>query len=239
MASEASAAIRPHAAEHHGKLARARPLHGEGLLHGREVVEADGHQHRREVDPPHRGQEADEGDPDPHHREGEDREGLLAPHEQHEDDGEREKARYFPQALEDADLAARERRLLDHEVVDEDRPGLEGDGARGGEEEEQDLRAPPAALEHPRPVGEDGEAGRVLPWRGHRARGAARWARADYCKLIGPGRGRPEGAGRGGCRGRRFALDSGFGFNVDNSCSTPASGAPGLRPVNIRRRIEK
>ena len=119
---------RPHAAEDHGKLARARPLHGEGLLHGREVVEAGGHHQRREVDAPDRRQEADEGNPDPHHRERQDREGLLAPDEEHEDDREREEARHLAKALEEADLAPGECRLLDHEVVDEDRPRLEGDG---------------------------------------------------------------------------------------------------------------
>ena len=156
-----------HAAEHHRELTRAGPLHGEGLLHGRQVVEARGHQHGGEIEPPERGQEAGHRDPDSHDGEGQDREGLLAPDEQHEHHGEREKARHLAKALEHPDLPARERRLLDHEVVDQHRPGLEGDGNGGGEQEQQNLRAAPAVLQHPRPVVEQREAESGLQWFGH------------------------------------------------------------------------
>ena len=121
---------RDQAAENTRRLLFREPLQGQRLADRLEVVEADRHQHGREVEAVLAREESGQRDPDAEHQHRDNGERLFTQDEDDEDGGKCEEARYLPQALQNADLAARERRLLDGEVVEQRLPGREPEGHR-------------------------------------------------------------------------------------------------------------
>ena len=144
------------AAENARGFVLGEPLQGEGLADRLEVMEADGHEHGREVEAVLAREVAGDGHADAEQRHRKHGEGLLAQHQDDEHRSEGEEARHFPQALQDADFAPGERRLLDGEIVQERLPGGEAERHRHARQHQKAHRRAPlgrclaaGAAEHP------------------------------------------------------------------------------------------